>query len=74
MRQPPIRWRHIVTRYPCEVCHAAPGELCRSYSGAVKWEPHADRSRLASANGWRDPDERAYIGDQGRRPLPGSAR
>lgn len=55
-QEPPIRWRAVVTAYPCEVCLAGPGEPCRSAGGARKYEPHADRARLASANGWRDPE------------------
>lgn len=72
-RPAPIRWRVIVTRYPCEVCQAAPGEPCYTYSGTRKYEPHAPRARLAAANGWRDPDEGAYIGPEGS-PLPWSSQ
>jgi hypothetical protein len=53
-----IGWREVVVSYPCEICGAGPGDRCRTPSGAVKWEPHASRSRLASANHWQAPVER----------------
>jgi hypothetical protein len=46
-------WREVVTSYPCPVCDAPPGELCSTVSRLPKHEPHAARSRLASAHHWR---------------------
>jgi hypothetical protein len=47
-------WREVVTSYPCPMCDAAPGELCRVVEhGPPKHEPHAERSRIASAHHWR---------------------
>lgn len=54
-------WRHIVNAYPCPVCDAGPGHDCTSQTGKVKGEPHAARSRLASAGAWQDPEADAYI-------------
>lgn len=54
-----IRWREVVHAYPCPDCTAGPGEWCRTKSGEHKWEPHADRSRLAAAHRWQFPDEGA---------------
>lgn len=73
MRKPHAHWRTVVTRYPCPVCHVPPGSLCQTTSGAIKYEPHADRSRLAADNGWRDPEECAYIHPEGR-SVPGDRR
>lgn len=52
----PIRWRQIVQEYPCPVCEAGPGETCLTCNGNPKHEPHADRARLASKDGWRLPE------------------
>lgn len=52
-----IRWKRIVQAYACPVCTAGPGDPCRTVNGNVKSEPHTDRTRLASANNWEDPDE-----------------
>lgn len=65
------RWRAVVTRYPCDTCQAGPGQLCTTWTGNQKNEPHASRARAAAANAWHDPDEGAYIGPGGS-PLPGS--
>jgi hypothetical protein len=55
--KPQVRWLVVVTRYPCTRCGAAPGELCRTDSGTNTYTPHADRSALASEDGWADPDQ-----------------
>jgi hypothetical protein len=55
--KPMVAWRAVATRYPCDVCGAQPGEPCKTYAGRRKYEVHHPRSELASANGWRDPDE-----------------
>lgn len=52
-----IRWKQVVQEYPCPVCTAGPGDACLTNNGNAKSEPHTDRTRLASANGWRHPDE-----------------
>jgi len=53
-----IRWRQVVQQYGCTRCGAAPGEPCRTDTGKVRYEPHQDRTALASADGWRlDEDE-----------------
>lgn len=51
-----IHWREVVESYPCEVCGAGPGDHCVGPRGHEKWEPHACRSRLASAHGWHFPE------------------
>lgn len=51
----PAKWRQVVTEYPCPVCGAGPGEDCTTTSGRISYTPHADRSRLASANHWQEP-------------------
>lgn len=56
MRPPPIKWRAVVNSYPCETCGAGPGAWCISTGGKYKYEPHAARSKLASANHWADPE------------------
>lgn len=52
-----VSWWHIVHAYPCPTCLAAPGEPCSTTCGHPKHEPHAARSRLASADGWHNPDD-----------------
>ena len=55
--RPPIQWSITVRHYPCPACGAAPGAKCVTTHGDDKSEPHADRSRLAAADDWKDPDE-----------------
>jgi hypothetical protein len=55
--KPPVRWRVVVTHYFCPACGAAPGQRCLTTAGVPKYEPHADRSRMASEGHWLDPDE-----------------
>lgn len=50
------RWKQIAQAYACPVCPAGPGSPCITMNGNAKVEVHADRTRLASANGWKDPD------------------
>jgi hypothetical protein len=54
-----VHWWEVVVSYPCPLpdCGAGPGERCLTSSGRVKWEPHAARSRVASAHHWRDAEE-----------------
>jgi hypothetical protein len=69
--RPHIHWREVVESYPCTDCGAGPGDRCHT-SGrwpSPKWEPHACRSRLASANGWdyadpADPDPNPDLGPE----------
>lgn len=56
MTRQEIHWREVVQSYPCDTCGAAPGEPCHTPMIWKKWEPHAARSRLASANGWDFPE------------------
>lgn len=51
------RWKIIAERYPCLTCNAAPGQPCLRPGGLVASEVHVYRSRRASADGWRDPDD-----------------
>lgn len=51
------QWKIVAWHYPCLTCNAGPGEPCRRPGGGESGEVHVCRSRLASANGWRDPDE-----------------
>lgn len=46
-------WREVVTSYPCPICDAGPGEPCQTWTGHPKFEPHADRSRIAAAHHWK---------------------
>jgi len=53
-----IKWREVVHSYPCPTCTAGPGDWCLTMHGERKYEPHSDRSRVASAHDWKLPDER----------------
>lgn len=52
-----IEWRRVVQSYPCMVCGAAPGKECVTSSGRGVYVPHYLRSKAASENGWRSPEE-----------------
>lgn len=50
-------WKIVAERYPCATCNAGPGESCLQPNGKKATMPHVARTRLASADHWRDPDE-----------------
>jgi hypothetical protein len=52
----PSWWRAIWEQYGCTRCGAPPGQPCRTDRGNIRYEPHADRSTLASKDGWRPPE------------------
>jgi len=56
-RTPHLAWQRAVLQYPCPVCLAPPGTWCQTYSGHDRYDPHADRARLASADHWVIHDE-----------------
>jgi len=52
-----LAWQLTVLQYPCFTCGAAPGAWCVTNTGHEMHEPHADRSRQASADKWTPPDD-----------------
>jgi hypothetical protein len=53
-------WKRTCQAYPCLTCNAKPGEHCNSVGGVPQALPHVERTRLASANDWMDPDEQPH--------------
>lgn len=60
------QWKIVAEKYPCLSCGAAPGRACITTGRRRSNEIHAARAKLASMNGWRDPDEQPP--DSDRRP------
>lgn len=50
-------WKRCALAHPCLTCNAAPDEECTSVAGVPQALPHVTRTRLAAADGWRNPDE-----------------
>lgn len=51
-------WRRAAEQYGCTGCGAAPGQPCVTPTNKRADLPHVQRTRLASADGWRIFDER----------------
>ena len=46
-------WRRAALQYGCTACGAGPGQPCITTGGNPAYAPHVQRTRLASADGWR---------------------